>query len=324
MGNIAPDGARGSGCLRGDYNNVRLRQFKQPTGHLRRRSRWAASRIGCAYGPQRPLLHGSPGVTRLRVPCLRPNEPAPRGLEAGGTGITGAHRAGWARHRQPGRAPCSPGWAPSLSAPQRCAPDSLDAEDSPAGVSTAGSLRQRDAAIAAGGEPQVAVCVPPAGQTSESSRTVGCGAETPTPGVVDRWLTTDRACAGRRSGGRSQPAIATLTVSGRDTHLPPCANLLNHLLYFARAGRFSCNSAVDGRNTAAATAARSARRSGRARRPRSGARSVWLSWNALDVEEAAQGQDCDGRPEASGRCRLTTTPRRRRRRYGARSSSVES
>jgi hypothetical protein len=90
---------------------------------------------------------------------------------------------------------------------------------------------QLDAAIAAGGAPvavyhrQVNV-----GELPDLS---GCGAETPSPGVVDRWLHYGPLLVPGRSGG-SSPATATLTVAPGSS-LPPGATLAL-TLYFAHAG----------------------------------------------------------------------------------------
>ena len=62
----------------------------------------------------------------------------------------------------------------------------------------------------------------------------GCGAETPPPGVVDRWLHYGPLLIPGRSGGSSPPAIATLTVA-RGSSLAPGATLAI-TLYFAQSG----------------------------------------------------------------------------------------
>jgi len=62
----------------------------------------------------------------------------------------------------------------------------------------------------------------------------GCGAETPPPGVVDRWLHYGPLLVPGRSGGSSPPATATLTVAPGSSR-PPGATL-TITLYFAHAG----------------------------------------------------------------------------------------
>ena len=62
----------------------------------------------------------------------------------------------------------------------------------------------------------------------------GCGAETPAPGVVDRWLHYGPLLVPGRSGGSSPPAAATLTV--RPGTSPPPGATLAVTLYFAHAG----------------------------------------------------------------------------------------
>ena len=100
-------------------------------------------------------------------------------------------------------------------------------------VSTGGQPSdQLDAAIAADG---AAVAVyhqrVNVGELPDLS---GCGAETPPPGVVDRWLHYGPLLIPGRSGGASSPAAATLTVPP-DAALRPGATLAV-TLYFARAG----------------------------------------------------------------------------------------
>jgi hypothetical protein len=100
-------------------------------------------------------------------------------------------------------------------------------------VSTGGQLSdQLDAAIAADG---AAVAVyhqrVNVGELPDLS---GCGAETPPPGVVDRWLHYGPLLIPGRSGGVSPPATATLTVVP-GASLPPGATLAI-TLYFAHAG----------------------------------------------------------------------------------------
>jgi hypothetical protein len=100
-------------------------------------------------------------------------------------------------------------------------------------VSTGGQPSdQLDAAIAADG---AAVAVyhqrVSVGELPDLS---GCGAETPSPAVVDHWLHYGPLLIPGRSGGASPPATATLTV-------PPGAVLtpgatLAVTLYFAQAG----------------------------------------------------------------------------------------
>jgi len=100
-------------------------------------------------------------------------------------------------------------------------------------VSTDGQASdQLDAAIAADG---AAVAVyhqrVSVGELPDLS---GCGAETPSPAVVDHWLHYGPLLIPGRSGGASPPAAATLTVPpGAD--LPPGATLAI-TLYFAQAG----------------------------------------------------------------------------------------
>ena len=100
-------------------------------------------------------------------------------------------------------------------------------------VSTSGQASdQLDAATAADGAPiavyhqQVNV-----GELPDLS---GCGAETPSPAVVDTWLHYGPLLIPGRSGGASPPATATLTVQPGSS-LPPGASLAI-TLYFADAG----------------------------------------------------------------------------------------
>ena len=100
-------------------------------------------------------------------------------------------------------------------------------------VSTGGQPSdQLDAAIAADG---AAVAVyhqrVSVGELPDLS---GCGAETPSPAVVDRWLHYGPLLIPGRSAGASPPAAATLTVPPGAV-LPPGATLAV-TLYFARAG----------------------------------------------------------------------------------------
>ena len=100
-------------------------------------------------------------------------------------------------------------------------------------VSTSGQPSdQLDAATAADGAPvgvyhqQVSV-----GELPDLS---GCGAETPSPGVVDQWLHYGPLLIPGRSGGASPPATATLTVQPGSA-LPP-GTALAITFYFAHAG----------------------------------------------------------------------------------------
>jgi hypothetical protein len=100
-------------------------------------------------------------------------------------------------------------------------------------ISTSGQHSdQLDAATAADGAPvgvyhqQVNV-----GELPDLS---GCGAETPSPAVVDTWLHYGPLLIPGRSGGASPPATATLTVQPGPT-LPPGTSLAI-TFYFASAG----------------------------------------------------------------------------------------
>ena len=100
-------------------------------------------------------------------------------------------------------------------------------------VSTSGQPSdQLDAATAADGAPiavyhqQVNV-----GELPDLS---GCGAETPSPAVVDTWLHYGPLLIPGRSGGASPPATATLTVQPGSA-LPPGTNQAI-TFYFAHAG----------------------------------------------------------------------------------------
>jgi hypothetical protein len=100
-------------------------------------------------------------------------------------------------------------------------------------VSTGGQPSdQLDAAIAADG---AAVAVyhqrVNVGELPDLS---GCGAETPPPGVVDRWLHYGPLLIPGRSGGVSPLATATLTVAPDSSR--PLDATLAITLYFAHAG----------------------------------------------------------------------------------------
>lgn len=100
-------------------------------------------------------------------------------------------------------------------------------------VSTGGQPSdQLDAAIAADG---AAVAVyhqrVSVGELPDLS---GCGAETPSPAVVDHWLHYGPLLIPARSGGASPPAAATLTVPAGAGLRP--GTTLAVTLYFARAG----------------------------------------------------------------------------------------
>jgi hypothetical protein len=99
-------------------------------------------------------------------------------------------------------------------------------------VSTSGQPSdQLDAATAADGAPvavyhqQVSV-----GELPDLS---GCGAETPSPGVVDTWLHYGPLLIPGRSGGASPPATATLTVQPGSALAPGTS--LAVTFYFAHA-----------------------------------------------------------------------------------------
>ena len=99
-------------------------------------------------------------------------------------------------------------------------------------VSTSGQPSdQLDAAIAADGAP-VGVYHQRV-NVGELPDLAGCGAETPSPGVVDRWLHYGPLLVPGRSGGASPPAVATLTVPPGPAR--PGATLAI-TLYFAHAG----------------------------------------------------------------------------------------
>ena len=100
-------------------------------------------------------------------------------------------------------------------------------------ASTSGQASdQLDAAIAAGGAPvavyhqRVAV--------GELPDLAGCGDDTPSPGVVDRWLHYGPLLVPGRSAGPSPPADATLTV--QPVTSVPVGGILAITLYFAHAG----------------------------------------------------------------------------------------
>jgi len=100
-------------------------------------------------------------------------------------------------------------------------------------VSTSGQPSdQLDAAIAADGAP-VGVYHQRV-NVGELPDLAGCGAETPPPGVVDRWLHYGPLLVPGRSGGASPPAAATLTVATGSA--PPPGATLAITLYFAHAG----------------------------------------------------------------------------------------
>jgi hypothetical protein len=90
---------------------------------------------------------------------------------------------------------------------------------------------QLDAAMAADGA-AVAVYHQRVG-VGELPDLSGCGAETPSPAVVDRWLHYGPLLIPGRSGGASPPAAATLTVQ---PGAGPSGPTLAITLYFAQAG----------------------------------------------------------------------------------------
>jgi hypothetical protein len=104
-------------------------------------------------------------------------------------------------------------------------------------VSTSGQLSdQLDAAITAGGDP-VAVYHQRV-NVGELPDLAGCGAETPSAAVVDRWLHYGPLLVPGRSGGSSPPAAATLTVPAGSVpagSVRPGATVAV-TLYFAHAG----------------------------------------------------------------------------------------
>ncbi len=100
-------------------------------------------------------------------------------------------------------------------------------------VSTSGQPSdQLDAATAADGAP-VAVYHQQV-NVGELPDLSGCGAETPSPAVVDTWLHYGPLLIPGRSGGASPPVTATLTVQPGSA-LPPGMSLAI-TFYFARAG----------------------------------------------------------------------------------------
>ena len=100
-------------------------------------------------------------------------------------------------------------------------------------ISTSGQPSdQLDAATAADGAP-VAVYHQQV-NVGELPDLSGCGAETPSPDVVDTWLHYGPLLIPGRSGGASPPATATLTVQ-TGSALPPGTSLAI-TFYFARAG----------------------------------------------------------------------------------------
>jgi hypothetical protein len=100
-------------------------------------------------------------------------------------------------------------------------------------VSTSGQPSDElDAAIAAGGAP-VAVYHQRV-NVGELPDLAGCGAETPSAAVVDRWLHYGPLLVPGRSGGLSLPAAATLTVPAGSSR--PAGATLVVTLYFAHAG----------------------------------------------------------------------------------------
>jgi hypothetical protein len=100
-------------------------------------------------------------------------------------------------------------------------------------VSTRGQLSdQLDAATAADGAP-VAVYHQQV-NVGELPDLSGCGAETPSPAVVDTWLHYGPLLIPGRSGGPSPPATATLTVQLGSAPRPGTSLAIT--FYFARAG----------------------------------------------------------------------------------------
>ena len=100
-------------------------------------------------------------------------------------------------------------------------------------VSTSGQPSdQLDAATAADGAP-VAVYHQQV-NVGELPDLSGCGAETPSPTVVDTWLHYGPLLIPGRPGGASPPVTATLTVQPGSA-LPPGMSLAI-TFYFARAG----------------------------------------------------------------------------------------
>jgi hypothetical protein len=100
-------------------------------------------------------------------------------------------------------------------------------------VGTSGQLSdQLDAATAADGAP-VAVYHEQV-NVGELPDLSGCGAETPSSGVVTTWLHYGPLLIPGRSGGPSPPATATLTIQLGSA--PPPGTSLAITFYFARAG----------------------------------------------------------------------------------------
>ena len=64
----------------------------------------------------------------------------------------------------------------------------------------------------------------------------GCGAETPSSAVVDRWLHYGPLLIPGRSGGPSPPAAAVLTVPAGPPAARSPGTTLAITLYFAHAG----------------------------------------------------------------------------------------
>jgi hypothetical protein len=100
-------------------------------------------------------------------------------------------------------------------------------------VSTAGQASdQLDAAIAADGT--AAAVYHQRVSVGELPDLSGCGAETPSPAVVDHWLHYGPLLIPGHAGGVSPPAAATLTVPAGA--LRPGRAALAVTLYFAQAG----------------------------------------------------------------------------------------
>jgi hypothetical protein len=100
-------------------------------------------------------------------------------------------------------------------------------------ISTSGQPSdQLDAATAADGDP-VAVYHQQV-NVGELPDLSGCGAETPSPAVVDTWLHYGPLLIPGRSGGASPPATATLTVQPGSALPPGTSQAIT--FYFAHAG----------------------------------------------------------------------------------------
>jgi hypothetical protein len=100
-------------------------------------------------------------------------------------------------------------------------------------ISTSGqSSDQLDAATAADGDP-VAVYHQQV-NVGELPDLSGCGAEIPSPAVVDTWLHYGPLLIPGRSGGASPPATATLTVQLGSALPPGTSQAIT--FYFAHAG----------------------------------------------------------------------------------------